>query len=428
MKLRTERWGDEQRRPGVSVDLTISDCGFRIANSTSAFSDPQSAIQNPQFVMSSSLQVVIAGGGSPGHVYPGIAIARALEEKAPGLSLLFAGTGRPLERHLVRAAGYNYVALPAKPAPHNPLEAIRFITDNTVGYMAASWMLREQQASLVVGLGGFASAATVRAAVGRGIPTVLLEQNAIAGRTTRWLSSMVENVCTGFDQVSQHLSPAASVRCTGTPARTNFVKQFRQRLHADTDVTKREKRLVVLGGAGGAQTLNHLMPVVVDQLGDELKDWRIVHQTGEGQLQQTEDRYQHDGSQVLTVSYIDELASLLFETDIVVCRGGGTTLAELALAGVPAVVVPFPDAADNHQLANAEVYREAGGCVIVDEWEAGNRLADDLAAEIRRLTADESLREKMSAGMRSMAKPDAAERIADTCCQIMYGTDVRMAA
>ncbi|MGI9456736.1 MAG: glycosyltransferase, partial [Aeoliella sp.] len=120
--------------------------------------------------MSHSLQVVIAGGGSPGHVYPGLAIAEALEARLPNVSLLFAGTGRPLERHLVRAAGYNYVPLPAKPAPHNPLEAVRFVTDNMVGFMAAGWMLREQQTSLVIGLGGFASAAAVRAAVGRGIP------------------------------------------------------------------------------------------------------------------------------------------------------------------------------------------------------------------------------------------------------------------
>lgn len=379
--------------------------------------------------MSSSLQVIIAGGGSPGHVYPGLAIAKALEAKLPGTSLLFAGTGRPLERHLVRSAGYNYVALPAKPAPHNPLEAIRFITDNTVGYMAASWMLREQQASLVVGLGGFASAATVRAAVGRGVPTLLLEQNAIAGRTTRWLSNMVESVCTGFDQVTQYLSPVASVRHTGTPARTQFVQHFRQRRSlGQAELPLRERRLVVLGGAGGAQTLNHVMPRVVDMLGDELRKWRIVHQTGEGQLQQTEDRYHHDGSQVLTVSYIDELASLLFETDIVVCRGGGTTLAELALAGVPAVVVPFPDAADNHQLANAEVYREAGGCAIVDEWQAGDRLADQLAGEIRRLATSAELREQMSDGMRSMARPDAADQIAETCCQLIYGADIRIAA
>lgn len=380
--------------------------------------------------MSSSLEVVIAGGGSPGHVYPGLAIAEALRARVPNVSLMFAGTGRPLERHLVRSAGYNYVALPAKPAPHNPIEAVRFLTDNALGYMAAAWMLREQQTSLVVGLGGFASAATVRAAVGRGIPTVLLEQNAIAGRTTRWLSSMVETVCTGFREVTPFLSPSAEIIHTGTPARPRFTKHYRRwRERGEHEDGSRERRLVVLGGAGGAQTLNQHMPQVVNLLGDELKDWRIVHQSGEGQLQATEDRYPSENSQILTVSYIDELASLLFDTDIVVCRGGGTTLAELALAGVPAVVVPYPDAAENHQMANAQVFREAGACLVVDEWTAGDRLTDELASQIRLLAADHERRRQMSDAMRALAQPDAAETIADRCCDILCGgATLRVAA
>ncbi len=170
------------------------------------------------------------------------------------------------------------------------------------------------------------------------------------------------------------------------------------------------------------------MPQVVEQLGDDLKEWRIVHQTGEGQLQATEDRYPDDHSQVLTVSYIDELASLLFETDIVVCRAGGTTLAELALAGVPAVVVPFPDAAENYQMANAEVYRQAGACVIVDEWKAGPRLTDQLAHEIRRLAADQDRRHQMRDAMQRMARPDAADAIADRCCEVLCGTSLPLAA
>ncbi len=378
--------------------------------------------------MSSTLQVVIAGGGSPGHVYPGLAIAEALEARIPDVSLMFAGTGRPLERHLVRAAGYNYVSLPAKPAPHNPFEAFRFVTDNMVGFMAAGWMLREQQTSLVVGLGGFASAAVIRAAVGRGIPTLLLEQNAVAGRATKWLSGMVESVCTGFEQVASNLSPMAQIHHTGTPARPRFVQQFRQGNNTDHDDRLRERRLVVLGGAGGAQTLNRHMPAVVAQLGSDLADWRVVHQTGEGQLQETEDRYGEDHPQILTVSYIDELASLLSETDIVVCRAGGTTLAELALAGVPAVVVPFPDAAENHQMANALVYQEAGACTVVDEWAAGDQLTEALVSEIRLLAADDQRRREMARAMRSLASPDAAEMIAEECCGLLYGTAVPMAA
>ncbi len=379
--------------------------------------------------MASRFQIVIAGGGSPGHVYPGLSIAEALVESIPGVSVLFAGTGRSSERHLVRAAGYNYVALPARPAPQNPFEAVRFVTDNVIGFCAARWMLGEQETALVVGLGGFASAAVTRAAVGRGIPTVLLEQNAVPSRTTKWLAGMVETVCTGFAETENQLLGAAPIVHTGVPPRPNFLHRYRRSQQSISLTSRsREKRLVILGGAVGAQTLNHVMPEVVGQLGRELAGWRIVHQTGDGQLQLTESRYGAASSGVLTVSHIDELASLLFETDIVVCRSGGTLLAELALAGVPAVLVPFPEASDQHQLANAECYRREGAAVVVDERAAGSRLADHLAAELRLLATDENRRAEMAKSMRRLARPEAAEEIARACGTILGATSSHRAA
>lgn len=378
--------------------------------------------------MTSSMHVVIAGGGSPGHLYPGLAIAEALAEAVPGVSLMFAGTGRAFERHLVRSAGYNYVALPAKPAPHNPIEALRFVTDNVAGFWAARWMLGEQDTSLVVGLGGFASAPVVRAAVGRGIPTLLVEQNAVASRSTRWLSTMVETVCTGFKQTEAHLAASAHAVNTGIPARPKFVELFNRRERETTPSPAREKRIVVLGGSGGAQTLNRCMPEVIGRLQSELAGWRVVHQTGDGQLLETENRYGTQQTGVLTVSHIDELASLLFETDLVICRAGGTTLAELALAGVPAIVVPFPDAADNHQMANALVYQQAGACAIVDELSSGNRIVDLVTSELRLLVADHERRTEMAKAMHRLARPGAAASIAGECQAILTGTPQKMVA
>src|SRR5690606_8387356 len=131
---------------------------------------------------------------------------------------------------------------------------------------------------------------------------------------------------------------------------------------------------------------------------------------------------------VLTVSHIDELASLLFETDIVVCRSGGTLLAELALAGVPAVLLPFPEAADQHQMANAECYRREGAAIVVDERAAGERLADHLAAELRLLITDENRRGEMAKAMRRLARPEAAEEIARECGAILGATGSHRAA
>jgi UDP-N-acetylglucosamine--N-acetylmuramyl-(pentapeptide) pyrophosphoryl-undecaprenol N-acetylglucosamine transferase len=130
----------------------------------------------------SPLQIVFAGGGSAGRLGPGLAVAAHLKERLPEIGITFVGGGKPIERHPVRAAGFNYVTIPSQPIPRNPFLAMRFVTDNVAGYWASRWYLKEHRTALVVGLGGYASAATVRAANSRGIPTVLLEQNGVRAR------------------------------------------------------------------------------------------------------------------------------------------------------------------------------------------------------------------------------------------------------
>ena len=145
--------------------------------------------------MPSPLHIVFAGGGSAGRLYPGLAVATHLKERLPNAQITFVGGGKPVERHPVRAAGFNYVTLPSQPVPRNPFLAMRFITDNVAGYWASRWYLKEHRATLVVGLGGYASAATVRAANSRDIPTVLLEQNAVPSPVTRWLAHGRSGLC-----------------------------------------------------------------------------------------------------------------------------------------------------------------------------------------------------------------------------------------
>ena len=294
--------------------------------------------------------------------------------------------------------------IPAQPMPRNPLQALRFVTDNVAGYCAARWMLREQRVSLVVGLGGSTSVAVVRAAVTRGIPIVLLEQNAIPGRTTRWLSRAAAMVCAAFEEVRPHLHVQAPVTVTGNPTRTEF-EQLYQRVNGrgaaaaaatPQAAARRQRRLVIIGGAVGARSLNENIPSALKKLGDAIAPWQIVHQTGDGQHQETEARYAQHGVRALTVTHIDEIASVLFASDLVVCRAGGTMLAELALAGVPAVLVPFPQATDEHQLANAKVYAAAGACRLIDETQQTGALDAALARDLGALISDDRLRADMA--------------------------------
>lgn len=418
----SEHRDDALRRPGDSADSR----GLEVPILQPAFH-----FWSPG--MSGVAHVLFAGGGAAGHLYPGLAVADHLARRHPQSLISFAGPGGSQEKHTVRGAGYQYLTIPSRPAPQNPLQAVRFVTDNVVGYCAARWMLREQKISLVVGLGGTTSAAALRAADARGIPFILLEQNAIPGHTTRWLSRTSTLVCAAFDEVRPHLHVQAPVEVTGNPARLAF-----EQLYSKREISGRKqcnsicrnsenggptlptKRLVVLGGAEGARSLNESIPAALKQLKDYLSDWQIVHQTGEGQLQETENRYHQCGVEALAVTYIDEIASLLFASDLVVCRSGGATLAELALAGVPALLVPNPQAADDHQIANAKVFSSAGACRLVDETSQIGALDTALACELKTLLANEQLREEMRLQIRQLAHPQASADIAEAIGNVLY--------
>jgi UDP-N-acetylglucosamine--N-acetylmuramyl-(pentapeptide) pyrophosphoryl-undecaprenol N-acetylglucosamine transferase len=176
--------------------------------------------------------------------------------------------------------------------------------------------------------------------------------------------------------------------------------------------SRRQQRLVILGGSGGARSLNEYVPAALAKLGDRMSGWQVVHQTGDGQLLETESRYAQLGLRALTVCNIDEIASVLFASDLVICRSGGATLAELALAGVPAILVPYPQAADNHQMANAKVFTAAGACRMIDETQQVGVLDAALVRELDALVTNPHVREEMGRHMQRLARPHAASQIA----------------
>jgi UDP-N-acetylglucosamine--N-acetylmuramyl-(pentapeptide) pyrophosphoryl-undecaprenol N-acetylglucosamine transferase len=181
---------------------------------------------------------------------------------------------------------------------------------------------------------------------------------------------------------------------------------------------------VIIGGSGGARSLNESIPSALHKLGDALADWQIVHQTGDGQLQETEGRYAQLGLKPLTVTHIDEIASVLFASDLVVCRSGGTMLAELSLAGAPAILVPYPLATDEHQLANAKVFAAGGAARLIDETQQIGALDAALARDLGALIADHRLRADMAANMSKLARPHAAAQVADAVAEQLCGGSI----
>ena len=380
--------------------------------------------------MPTSPHVLFACGGSPSHLNPGLSVAEQLGRRLPGAGITFAGPSNVEHRHQVRTAGYEYLSIPARPTPKSTLQAIRFVTDNLAGYCSARWLLREHRVSLVVGLGGYGSTSLLRAAATRGTPYVLLEQNATPGPATRWFSRNSELVCVACEETKPHLEIQTPVLCAGNPASPRFEDHHRNSQHRAIRMDQcleqfnqtYKKRLVVLGGVGNSKILNRAVPNALKQLGSVADDWQVIHQTGGGQLLETERRYQAAEIDALAVTYVDELASVLFSSDLVICRAGGTTLAELALAGVPALLVPLSDDdPSGSQMANAKVFCAAGASRMLEESENLSVFTDALGTELKQVLCSESLREELRSNIKRLARPGASAEIAEAICETIYG-------
>lgn len=373
--------------------------------------------------------VLFAGGGTGGHLFPGIAAADALRRVLPEAQITFSGCGKVEEQRIVAASGYHNLSVPCRPLPKKPWQALRFVSDNLAGFLAARWFLREQRVSLVVGLGSYASAPMVRAAIVQGVPTILLEQNAVPGRVTSWLASSAVLVCTAFGQVREHLKSHVRVEETGNPVRESFLGLSpRMRDVRLFGQPTQRKQLLVLGGSGGAQSLNHNVPRALYKLGRELDDWQVIHQTGAGGVRETQQLYRKLGMEAVAVSFIDNLPEVLRTTDLVICRAGGTTLAELAYPAPAAIVVPYPSAADDHQTENAKVFAAAGACRVVLEGEGPRRLDDRLASAISPLICKAAARVALSHNLQKFARPQAAARVAQYVRDELNPLTVRAAA
>ncbi len=364
--------------------------------------------------------VVFAGGGTAGHLFPGLAVAEQLLREAPALRITFAGTGRSFERRHVARAGYEYLALAGRPFPRRARDAFRFVADNVSGYYAARRFLREENVTLVVGLGGYASVPAVQAAASLRTPVVLLEQNAVPGRATRWLSGSAECVCSSFEGIRSHLRAHCRVRVTGNPLRREFIECDTPQRYLSA-APGAQRRLLVLGGSGGSHTLNERVPLALYKAKAALANWQIVHQSGEREAAAVAQLYCKLGIAARVVPFIDELPKLLRASDLAISRSGGTTLAELAASGLPAILLPYPAAADDHQRKNAEVYCHAGGCALLDERELDGRLDNHLADAVSELAGAHRIRVRMAQAMQRLARPDATQAVVRTIGSLFAG-------
>jgi UDP-N-acetylglucosamine--N-acetylmuramyl-(pentapeptide) pyrophosphoryl-undecaprenol N-acetylglucosamine transferase len=356
-------------------------------------------------------RIVFAGGGTGGHLFPALAVADELRRRHPSASIEFIGSRRGLELQLVPERGYRLRTLPLSGLKGASMTARgAAVASAGAGVLrCAGWMLAERPA-LVIGVGGYASGPAVLAAKLLGVRTMVLEQNHFPGVTNRWLAPWVDAVCLPSEAARERLGGRGIV--TGNPVRRQFA--------ASTEAPGgRSLSLLVFGGSRGARSINRAMVDALPLLSALEPPPRIVHQTGSDESDSMAAAYaRHPRLEHEVRPFLDDMPARLAAADLALCRAGATTLAELAAAGRPAVLVPFPFAADDHQRLNAEAVESAGAAVVVRDADLDGRRIAEIVAE---LAADPERRRRMGEAARRLARLDAAERIADVADSLLAG-------
>jgi len=359
------------------------------------------------------MKLLLAGGGTGGHLFPAIALAEQLKSEEPQSEVLFVGTERGLEARMLPELGWPLKTIEMSGwAGLGAFARLKVLGKLTRSFAQSRKILREFNPDVVVGVGGYASVPALLAAKTLGIPYLVHEQNAWPGLANRLLGHWAKRVCLSFDEADRAFHRSATV-LTGNPVRSAV-------LAVDPPAIRMEGRsgvanLLITGGSQGARALNRVLPAAVALMPPDQRP-RILHQAGKGWREETVEAYQKAGIEAEVTEFIDDMAVAYGWADLVVCRAGALTVSELAAAGLASVLVPFPHAVDDHQTMNAEFLVEAGAAELLPEGECS---AEALAGVFRRLLADREQLVTMAKAARSVAVPDSADRVAALCREFM---------
>lgn len=361
------------------------------------------------------MKLIIAGGGTGGHLFPGIAVAEEFLSRAPGNEVLFVGTERGIEARAVPAAGYRLELISAAGIRgKGGLSQIKGAAMMLYGYAQSRKVLKSFKPDLVLGVGGYASLPMVLAARGSQVPGFIHEQNAIPGHTNRLLARVADRVFVTLEE-SVKFFPAAKTLLTGNPLRHQILEQA---VKAAEEVPQtggnRRFRLLVFGGSQGAHAINMAMVAALPSLERFKGELEIVHQTGAKDSDEVAEAYRRHGFDAAATPFIDDMAGAYQRADLIICRAGATTIAEVTACGKACLFIPFPHAVDDHQRRNAEaLLKKQAAFLLLEQELSGERLA----GMIRELMEDPELVSRTGRLAFSLARLDAAKIIVDEMMQ-----------
>lgn len=367
------------------------------------------------------MNILFTCGGTAGHINPAVALARLFQERHPDTNVLFVGADGGMETRLVPKEGYDirtvtissfYRSLTPAAIKHN----VKTVLSLNKSKKQANAILDEFRPDLVVGTGGYASFPVVNAAAKRGIPTAVHESNAVPGLTTKTLSKVVDKVMVGFEESRSHYDCPEKVVVTGTPVRGDFFSFTREEARAKLGLTDEEPLVVSVWGSLGAQVMNGQMVDYFTRTEAQGDTFHHIHGAGRNYQSVvqalTERGITLEGHPRFEVrEYIYDMPAVMAAADLVLCRAGASTIAEITAIAKPCILVPSPNVTADHQTKNARVLSEAGGAILLPENESSGQV---LYETVTGLLADSTKRASMAEALKRLGTADANERIYET--------------
>jgi len=362
------------------------------------------------------LRIIIAGGGTGGHLFPGIAIAQEFAARNSATKIIFVSTGNPLEKSVLARTDFELQCITAagikgRGIGHQLLSVLKI----PAGILESMRILKDFSPDLAIGLGSYSAGPVIIAAWLRRIPIVIQEQNILPGITNRILSRFANRIYISFENTKSNLD-SRKVRWTGNPVRRDLLEySARHAAEKIDDTGDGIFTVLIIGGSQGAHRINM---AVIEALGHlEDKDHlQFVHQTGEADEQQVSQAYRRSNIRCTVQSFFNNMAELYSRADLLICRAGATTVAEVTALGKAVIFIPFPYAADNHQVLNAGILSDAGAAEIIIEQDLSGEI---LSAKISYYAAHREALNEMAVKARRFGNPDAAKDIVDDCYRLI---------